>query len=72
MIIGMQGGSWKARKNLEFAAVREKGNYSSHGRMKRQKSEGSESVNEKPKSHTCRNTTGQGKLWWARAGNGTG
>ncbi len=39
---------------LEFAEVRKEGNNCSNGRMKHEKEQGSESVNEEPRSHTCR------------------
>jgi hypothetical protein len=39
---------------LEFAEVRKEGNDCSNGRMKHEKEQGSESVNEEPRSHTCR------------------
>ena len=42
--------------SLEFADVKEKGNKCSHGRMERQKEQGSESVDDEPWPHTCRNT----------------
>ena len=41
-------------KALEFAQIRKEGGNRFHGRMKREKEQGSESVNEKPRSHTCR------------------
>jgi hypothetical protein len=39
---------------LEFAEVRKEGTNCSNGRMKHEKEQGSESVNEEPRSHTCR------------------
>src|SRR5882762_5296114 len=39
---------------LESAEVRKEGNNCSYGRVKCQEEQRSESVNEKPRSHTCR------------------
>src|SRR5712691_9002226 len=39
---------------LEFAPIRKEGSNRSHRRVKSQKEQGSESVNEKPRSHICR------------------
>jgi hypothetical protein len=46
-----------AEAYLEFAGLGKQGGNRSHGRVKRQESEGSESVDEKPKSHASRNTS---------------
>src|SRR5258708_39198992 len=41
-------------EELEFAPIRKEGSNRSHRRVKSQKEQGSESVNEKPRSHTYR------------------
>ncbi len=56
MIIARQEGELEGEKNLELAAIREKRNDRTHGRMKCQQGEGSESVDEKSDSHTSVNT----------------
>src|SRR5580704_12917410 len=43
-----------AKTYLEFAQIRKEGSNRFHGRVKRQKEQGSQSVNEEPRSHTCR------------------
>jgi hypothetical protein len=48
---------------LEFADVGKKGGHRSHWRMKGQQSQGSERVNEEPKSHAYRNPR-KGKMLW--------
>jgi hypothetical protein len=47
-------GSGTSVQALEFAEVRKEGNNCSYGRVKCQEEQGSESVNEKPRSHTYR------------------
>ena len=51
-----------AESVLDFTSVPEKGNDSPHGRVKRQKEQGSDSVDEKSWPHTARNTARQEKL----------
>src|SRR5258708_35514182 len=41
----------RQEKRLDFAAVREKGNHGSHGRVKRYEQQGSEGVNKKSWPH---------------------
>ncbi len=47
---------------LEIAEVRKEANSRPYGRMKRQKKQGSESVNDEPHSHRGRNTAARGML----------